>query len=100
MGKKENPLLSYYNQEERFTQLMNGWLFRGKPYFKAEDVSEADRRLEGKSGKGIEQGIQQGIQQGIDQAKKAFRLSGEGLSIEEIARRLAISEDKVRRILE
>ncbi len=96
MGKKENPLLSYYNQEERFTQLMNGWLFRGKPYFKAEDVSEADRRLEGKSGKGIEQGIQQGI----DQAKKAFSLSGEGLSVEEIARRLAISEDKVRRILE
>lgn len=46
------------------------------------------------------EGIEQGIQQGIDQAKKAFRLSGEGLSVEEIARKLSISEDKVRRILE
>lgn len=54
MGKKENPLLAYYNQAERFAQLINGWLFRGKPYLKAEDVSEADRRLEEKSGRGRE----------------------------------------------
>ena len=54
MGKKENPLLAYYNQEERFAQLMNGWLFRGKPYLKASDISEADRRQEGKGGKGRE----------------------------------------------
>lgn len=51
MGKKENPLLSYYNQEERFAQLINGWLFKGKPYLKADDIGEADRRLEGRSGK-------------------------------------------------
>ena len=54
MGKKENPLLAYYNQEERFAQLMNGWLFGGKTYLKAENISEADRRLEGRSGKSRE----------------------------------------------
>ena len=54
MGKKENPLLTYYNREERFAQLMNGWLFRGKPYLKAEDIGEADRRMEGKSRKSRE----------------------------------------------
>ena len=31
MGKKENPLLDYYSQNERFAQLLNGWLFQGEP---------------------------------------------------------------------
>lgn len=44
MGKKENPLLAYYNQPERFAQLLNGWLFGGAECWKAEDISEADRR--------------------------------------------------------
>ena len=51
MGKKENPLLAYYAQEERFAQLMNGWLLGGEPYFTAQNISEADRRLDGRSGK-------------------------------------------------
>ena len=34
MGRKENPLLVYYNQNERFAQLLNGWLFRGGPAWK------------------------------------------------------------------
>ena len=52
MGKKENPLLSYYSQNERFAQLLNGWLFRGEPHWKAGDLRDADRRQDGKSRKG------------------------------------------------
>lgn len=52
MGKKENPLLEYYDQNERFSELMNGWFFRGAVYWKAESVSSADRRQDGKSTKG------------------------------------------------
>ena len=48
MGKKENPLLVYYNQPERFAQLLNGWLFQGRPFLEAGDVKEADRRMEEK----------------------------------------------------
>ena len=51
MGRKENPLLVYYNQNERFAQLLNGWLFRGRPRLEAGDIKEADRRAEGKGGK-------------------------------------------------
>ena len=52
MGKKENPLLDYYNQNERFAQLLNGWLFQGEPHWKAGDLRGADRRQDGKSRKG------------------------------------------------
>ena len=51
MGKKENPLLDYYSQNERFAQLLNGWLFQGKPHWKAGDLRGADRRQDGKSEK-------------------------------------------------
>ena len=54
MGKKENPLLAYYDQDERFAELMNGWFFGGKPYWKAENISAADRRQDGRSRKGRE----------------------------------------------
>ena len=27
LGKKENPLLAYYNQPERFAQLLNGCMW-------------------------------------------------------------------------
>ena len=53
MGRKENPLLAYYNQPERFAQLMNGWLFGGAECWKAEDVRETDRRT-GDGRKGTE----------------------------------------------
>ena len=39
MGKKENPLLVYYNQPERFAQLLNGWLFRGMSFLEAGDIN-------------------------------------------------------------
>lgn len=54
MGKKENPLLAYYDQDERFAELMNGWFFGGKPYWKAENISAADRRQDGRSRKHME----------------------------------------------
>ena len=37
-GKERNPLLVYYNQNERFAQLLNGWLFRGGPRLEAGDI--------------------------------------------------------------
>ena len=46
MGKKEDSLIEYYNQRQRFAELMNGFLFEGKPYLRAEDVTDADRRQE------------------------------------------------------
>lgn len=54
MGKQENPLLEYYSQNKRFAELLNGWLFEGAPHWKADDVSDADRRQGGKSRKGKE----------------------------------------------
>ena len=52
MGKKENPLLSYYSQDGRFAELLNGWFFEGKPHWKAGDLRDADRRQDGRSEKG------------------------------------------------
>ena len=49
MGKKENPLLAYYNQDKRFAELMNGWFFEGRLHWSAKDISTADRRQEGRS---------------------------------------------------
>ena len=49
MGKKENPLLEYYNQNGRFAELLNGWLFEGEVHWKAGDIRDADRRQDGKS---------------------------------------------------
>ncbi len=46
MGKKEDSLIEYYNQKQRFAELMNVFLFEGKPCMKAEDVTDADRRQE------------------------------------------------------
>ena len=52
MGKKENPLLSYYSQDGRFAELLNGWFFEGKPHWRAGDLRDADRRQDGRSEKG------------------------------------------------
>ena len=52
MGKKENPLLSYYSQDGRFAELLNGWFFNGKPHWRAGDLRDADRRQDGRSEKG------------------------------------------------
>ena len=61
MGKKENPLLVYYNQPERFAQLLNGWLFQGRSFLEAGDVKEADRRMEEKGGRRKEYAAEAGI---------------------------------------
>ena len=49
---------------------------------------------------GIQRGIQQGIQQGEQLTKSVFKLSLSGCSIEEIASKCNISEQKVLEILE
>ena len=50
--------------------------------------------------RGIQQGIQRGIQQGAQLTKSVFKLSLSGCSIEEIAAKCNISEQKVLEILE
>lgn len=51
MGRKENPLVNYYNDARHFAELMNGWLFHGRKYLRSEDVSDEDRRLLARSAK-------------------------------------------------
>lgn len=52
MGQKENPLIWYYNKNQRFAELVNGWLFHGKRNIRPEDVSAVDRRQVKRSGRG------------------------------------------------
>ncbi len=51
MGKREHPLVWYYDENRNFAGLLNGWLFCGKEYFRGEDISSEDRRILVKSGK-------------------------------------------------
>ena len=52
MGRKEEPLVEYYNNPVRFAELVNGWIFDGKNYLNPENISDADRRTSQKSGRG------------------------------------------------
>lgn len=45
MGRKEHPLVWYYNKKHHFAGLMNGWLFHGQDYLHPEDLTNADRRF-------------------------------------------------------
>lgn len=51
MGKKEHPLVWYYNKNMHFAELLNGWLFHGEEQIRSEDVMEMDRRLLAGGGK-------------------------------------------------
>lgn len=55
MGKKENPLLWYYQEHINFAELIDGWLFHGKGRVQAEQVIEQDRRLLIRRGKKVYQ---------------------------------------------
>lgn len=52
MGKKENSLIEYYNKNQRFAELINGYFFDGKAYLQEEMLSDADRRQEHSTGRG------------------------------------------------
>ena len=49
---------------------------------------------------GMEKGMEKGMERGIEVAKKALRLSAQGMAPEEIARRLDIPLEKVKQIIE
>ena len=51
MGRKENALIEYCNQKQRFAELVNEFLFEGESYLRAEELEDADRRQEHGSGK-------------------------------------------------
>ena len=48
---------------------------------------------------GMEKGIEKGIEQGLELAKQIFKLAGENIPVQEIARRLSVSENEVRQLL-
>ncbi|MDD6481266.1 MAG: hypothetical protein PUF65_03150 [Lachnospiraceae bacterium] len=49
---------------------------------------------------GLEQGLEQGFEQGVQTMKRVLKLSGQGMSPEEIARETGITKEKVLTILE
>ena len=51
MGKREHPLVWYYDENRNFAELLNGWLFCGEEYFYGEDIGSEDRRILVKSDK-------------------------------------------------
>ena len=48
---------------------------------------------------GMEKGIEKGIEQGLELAKQIFKLAGENIPVQEIARRLSVSENEVKQLL-
>lgn len=51
MGRKENPLICYYDKSEYFASLLNGWIFSGKEMILPEHISNEDRRFIGETKK-------------------------------------------------
>ena len=49
---------------------------------------------------GMEKGMEKGMERGIEVAKKVLRLSAQGMTPEEIARRLGIPLERVKQIIE
>lgn len=45
MGRKENPLVSYCQNNQNFAELMDGWLFHGEGSITAEQIKDQDRRF-------------------------------------------------------
>ena len=42
MGRKEEPMIAYYNDPGHFADLMNGWIYRGEKKLTAEQIQEAE----------------------------------------------------------
>ena len=64
-------------------------------------MCEAIRALvEDGRNEGLEQGLKQGLEQGIELTKQVFRLAGEQIAVENIAKALSISKEEVEKILE
>lgn len=38
MGRKEEPMIAYYNDPGHFADLMNGWIYRGEKKLTAEQM--------------------------------------------------------------
>ena len=49
---------------------------------------------------GFRELIEDGRKEGIEWAKQIFKLEKEGLSAKEIAERLAVSEEQIKKVLE
>ena len=52
MGKKEEPMIAYYEDARHFAWLVNGWIYHGKNGIDETQVSSKNIRLTGRTGKG------------------------------------------------
>lgn len=52
MGRKEEPMIEFYEKRQHFAELMNGWLFGGQEEISPEQVRSMNSRYTAKSGKG------------------------------------------------
>ena len=52
MGKKEEPMITYYEDARHFSWLLNGWICRGDARIDASQIRPRNIRLTGKTGKG------------------------------------------------
>lgn len=53
MGRKEHPLISYYQKNQNFAELMDGWLFHGEGRILVEQIADQDRRFLTRSGRKV-----------------------------------------------
>lgn len=51
MGQKDISLVTYFEDQRRYADLMNGFVFKGKQVVREKDVQEADSRVSGVLGK-------------------------------------------------
>lgn len=72
MGRKEHPLVWYYDQNPHFAGLMNGWLFHGQNRLDSADLLTADRRSLTRKGRHRYQDRYRDLYKRIDHT--AFRL--------------------------
>lgn len=51
MGKKDNALELYFEDNERYADLINGYVFNGEQIVRGQDISEKDGRASGVAGR-------------------------------------------------
>ena len=52
MGKKEEPMIAYYEDVRHFAWLVNGWICEGEKEIDETQIKPKNIRLTGKTGSG------------------------------------------------
>ena len=56
MGKKEEPMIAYYEDARHFAWLVNGWIYHGNGGIEPAQIKPKNIRLTGRTGKGKNHG--------------------------------------------